>query len=182
MRKNGFVVLALLLCGMASCKQEENTYNTTDPRLQTNRYCNDPEAVNYNWGFPGKPDSTICIYPSDLYKGRFTFRDSVYDQDGYLDSVASQNTYQLTITTAGKNAIRVAGFCANTLALSAPRVGFQASLDTNAITGQIFCRPQDTVNGFITRNFSDTTQLQIQFTVYADTSIRTHRGTAVRQP
>ncbi len=182
MRKEAFVSLALLLLGMASCKPTDNKYNTTDPRLQTNTFCNDPAAVNFNWGFPGRPDSSVCVYPSDLYKGRFSFRDSVYDQDGYLDSAASQNTYALVISTAGKNAIRISGFCATTLTLTAPRTGFQATLDTNAVTGQIFCRPQDTVSGTITRAFSDTTQLQIQFTVYADTSVRTHRGTAVHQP
>ncbi len=172
---------ALLLLSVA-CKREENHYNTDAPELQTRSFCNDPAAVNYNWDFPGKPDSTTCIYPADLFSGRFLFRDSVYDEDGYPDSAASQREYSLTVSAVGKSALRLEGFCATTLTLTAPRTGFRALLDTNAVTGQLFCRPQDTVSGFLTRNLADSVRLQVQFTVYSDTSIRTHRGTAYRQP
>lgn len=181
MKKKWLWSALLLLCA-AACKREETHYNTDAPQLQTRHFCNDPEAVNYNWDFPGKPDSTTCVYPADLFRGKFLFRDSVYDGDGYLDSAASQNEYTIVVSGVGKNALRMAGFCSNPLTLTAPRSGFRATLDTNAITGQIFCRPQDTVNGFLLRNYADSTQLQVQFTVYANTSVRTHRGTAYRQP
>lgn len=172
----------LMVVAAVACKREENQYEDTAPQLDTRRFCNDPEAVNYNWDFPGKPDAATCIFPADLFRGIFSFRDSVYDSDGYLDTAASQKEYTLTISSAGKNAVRIAGFCAKELTLTAPRTGFRATIDSAFATGQIFCRPQDTVSGFLLRNFADSTRLQIQFTVLSDTSVRTHRGTAYRRP
>ncbi len=181
MKKKEWICGIGLVLFLFACKQEENKYNATDPRLQNRPFCNDPEAVNYNWDFPGKADPSVCFFPSDLFRGRFVFRDSVYDNDGYADSAAWRE-YTIHIIPQGKNALRIEGFCATALTLTAPRVGFRATLDTNAVSGQIFCRPQDTVSGFLLRNYADSTHLQIQFSVRSDTSIRTHRGTAYRQP
>ncbi|RYD51949.1 MAG: hypothetical protein EOP52_07125 [Sphingobacteriales bacterium] len=166
---------------LGSCKQVENTYNVTDPRLDSNRYCNDPEAVNYNWNFPGKPDNTVCVYPADLFKGNFLFNDSVTREDGSLDSVASTKQYLLTIAATGNNRVTLTGFCSQALVLTAPRTGFRALLDTTVGKGQLFCRPADTINGSLQRDLADTVGLRIAFTVISDTGTRVHYGTATRQ-
>ncbi len=174
-------VLVAGVSWLAGCKQIENTYNDTDPRLDSNRYCNDPEAVNYNWNFPGKPDNAVCVYPADLFKGNFLFKDSVTREDGTLDSVASTRQYLLSIAAAGNNRVTLTGFCSQVLILTAPRTGFRATLDTTVVKGQLFCRPADTVNGSLQRDLADTMGLKIAFTVISDTGTRVHYGTATRQ-
>ena len=71
------VVVMLCLSSFLACTKWADTQKPSDPRL-TQKYCNDPFAVNYNWGFPGLPDNSTCIFPSDLYVGTYLFHDSIY--------------------------------------------------------------------------------------------------------
>ena len=64
--------------------------------------------------------------------------------------------------------------------------GFQATVDTNAgdtatpNQGQIFCRPVDTLSGYINRDRLDSpTVLHFYFQVASDTGITTHLGSAI---
>lgn len=172
------------LLAVSSCKEKEKDYPATDPRLQTRRYCNDPSAVNYNWNFPGVPDNSTCFYGADLFKGDFLYRDSIYKPDGSLDSAASGTDYPLSILRIDSNKIGITGFCGGggeTLTLSAPRIGFRAVFDSTGPKGQRFCRVQDTVSGYLTRDLADSVRLQLFLTLISDTGTTTHRGTAYRR-
>src|SRR5579872_3418748 len=96
MRNISFIVIFFLMLteGVCSCSKYKDTKATADPRL-TNPYCNDTNAVNYNWGFPGKPDSTVCFYPTDVFKGIYTFNDSIFLQP--LGIFVRADTFLLTI-------------------------------------------------------------------------------------
>lgn len=172
-----------LLLGLGACTQDEKDYPATDPRLQTRRYCNSPSAVNYNWNFPGVPDNSICFYGADLFTGNFRYRDSIYKTSGALDSAASGKEYSLTILRLDSNRVSLTGFCnpAETLRLTAPRTGFRATLDSTGPKGQRFCRIQDTVSGYLTRNLADSTGVKLFLTLISDTGTTLHRGTAYRR-
>lgn len=182
----------LLLCCLAlcACQKWQDKQPPEDPRINEKKYCNDPYALNYNWDFPGMPDSTVCIYPADIFEGNYLFTDSLYSADNTFDSAASQQSYALRITRLSINKLAVHGFCSPTdsLLFTAERSTFRANADstiqlTDTTTGygQFFCRTQDTLSGFMMLSRTDSTLLKIDFTVVSDTDIRFHRGTAIRQ-
>lgn len=176
----GFFILAgiLLVVLIGACQKYKDKVTNGDPRL-TNPYCNDPNAVNYNWGFPGKPDSTICIFPNQLFVGRYVYYDSIYQAD-YSFSYASTDT--LLIFSTSHTALKMVGFCpiGDTMSLTAG-ISYVATVDTTEVKGQTLCRIQDTVSGTITKNLADTiAEVHINFTVYADTGTTYHIGTALK--
>ncbi len=180
-RLRTFFCAVSLLLGVASCTREEAQYPDTDPRL-SRPYCNDPEAVNYNWDFPGTPDNSVCLYPAEAFAGTFTFLDSVYNTDGTFDSAASLTTYTLRFDTLSRRVYLLRGFCADSaLRFSADRF-FRSTLDSLIPgAGQRLCRAADTVAGAVTRAVGDTARLTLSFSVRSDTGTAFHRGTAYRQ-
>ncbi len=172
-------ILAIGACTIGACKKWKDPAPTTDPRL-TNPYCNDPNAVNYNWGFPGKPDNSICFYPTDLFKGYYKFIDSVHLTSSNI-FIRADSGY-LNIAALSQYKIAVIGFCGgDSLKLTA--VGYTASIDsllgdtTTTARGQRLCRLQDTASGTITDNRIDSL-LHITFQVISDTGRTTHYATA----
>lgn len=176
MKRAALLLLAAIV--FAGCKKyEDQPGNGNDPRLQ-NPYCNDPEAVNYNWNFPGRPDSSVCTYPTDYFSGQYLFIDSVYLPDG---SVAFADSIYLSFTPLSRNKLGVTGFClpTDTLRLTVNRY-LRAIMDTNAVYGQLLCRPQDTITGYFWRSLEDSVQMHLNYTIATDTSTTTHAGTAIR--
>lgn len=176
----GIWVLLFGLFGL-SCKPTD--YSATAPdTLGTRFYCNDPEAVNYNWGFPGRPDNSLCFYPSDAFAGRYQYTDSIYLDDGSFDSARSLRTYPLTLRVIDRQKFSLSGFCSggDSLRLTATRF-FRATIDTTTANGQLFCRSQDSVLGTFSRTLEDTSRLRIELRVVSDTGTTIHRGTAYRQ-
>jgi hypothetical protein len=179
------LVLISLVSILLGCAKYSDPKGKRDSRLDSTFYCNDPNAVNYNWGFPGTPDSALCYYPADIYKGNYSFTDSIYNGDGSLDSAQSLSTYTLSFIRLSNRKIGVLGFCSpgDTLFLTVSRVTVVAEVDTLVGIGQKFCRTQDTVNGYLTDNRFDTlTSIKIDFSVISDTGLNYHRGTAYKLP
>lgn len=176
--KVSFVILLSVVLFAVSCKKWQDKPAVADPRL-TNPYCNDPNAVNYNWGFPGKPDNTVCFYASDLFKGTYTYTDSVFHTD-FL--AISTQTYTINIYPLSQTRVALVGLCAatDTLKLTGGKA-FLANIDTVIGYGQQACRPVDTIYGTITKDQAAAGVLHINFTVNSDTGITLHNGTAIKQ-
>ena len=173
----------IFLLGISATSCKPTDYTATAPDTLAGRvYCNDPEAVNYNWGFPGRPDNSICRFPTDFFSGTYDYIDSLYFPDGSLDSAGSLMRDTLRLRALDRQRFSLAGFCAggDTVRLTANRF-FRASIDTLLGAGQRFCRVQDTVSGTVVRTLEDTTRLRIFFTVVSDTGTIMHRGTAYRR-
>lgn len=171
--------LALLLI-LAGCKKYEDVAGPhTDPRFER-KYCNVPEAVNYNRDFPGTPDNTdaVCIYPTDIFKGRFLFTDSIYNEANLF---LRQEEKLLNMLALSRTKLAVAGFCpSSSLTFTANR-NQRADADSTFTNGQSLCRPTDTLTGYIFRGVDDSTHLQFEWRVASDTGVFFHRGTAVKQ-
>lgn len=183
-----FMVIAVCY----SCKKWQDPPQVTDPRITERKYCNDPAAVNYNWNFPGTPDSTTCFYPSDIFVGDYLFTDSIYRSDNSFDSAASLQVYTLHLFRLSKNKLAVVGFCmgGDSLRFTAERTTYKAYADSTIRTsdttydyGQYFCSMADTLTGNFYKQQTDTlgTHLFIDFTVVSDTGVDYHRGTAIKQ-
>ena len=169
----------------SSCLKWHDPKPYTDPKL-SNPYCNDPNAVNYNWGFPGRADDSICFYPADLFKGRFLFTDSIYSEVGLTDgNFLYALTDTLYFTALSQTKLAVTGFCGSkedSFHLTA--LSFNATIDTLAgdslttFQGQVpFCRILDTVNGTLFYSRIDS-QIHISFQIKSDTGLSSHVGKA----
>lgn len=173
----GFLGLTLVV----SCQKWKDSKPFTDPRIN-NPYCNDPNAVNYNWGFPGRPDDSVCFYPTDVYVGKYLFVDSVLHSDNsffYADSL-TLHFYALSQTK-----MAILGFCSagDSLKLTVDR-SMNAVIDSVIVGfGQSFCRTADTVSGTIEKVLTDTTNktFTVNFTVVSDTGVNFHTGTIIKQ-
>ncbi|MFI5196572.1 MAG: hypothetical protein ACHQD8_05740 [Chitinophagales bacterium] len=184
MRNIIFIAILLAVGGIMffSCAKWKDPKGY-DPNLP-HHYCNDPAAVNYNWNFPGKPDNTVCFYPTDLFGGTYFFRDSIYRDTLFIRA----DSFTLTMTAVSHTKINVAGFClnGNTITLTAGPT-YIATVDTtegDTTTinhGQMLCRIQDTVSGTISKDRVDSTLLHITLQVASDTGMTTHYGNARKQ-
>ena len=192
MRLLFIAILFVLGAGVIfSCNKYKDPAATTDPRL-TKPYCNDPAAVNYNWDFPGKPDNSVCFYPSDLFVGTYYLRDTVtIASSGFF---ISADSFFVTITrtsTTDKAKVGMRGdFCgpgSNFYLQMTATASYTANVDTtigDTLTphsGQQFCHIYDTINGQITRDRISDSVVFINLQVYSDTTTYTHQGRAVKQ-
>ncbi|HTN45366.1 MAG TPA: hypothetical protein VL098_03400 [Flavipsychrobacter sp.] len=174
----------------SACKKWVDPNPSVDPRITERRYCNDPQAVNYNWDFPGTQDSSVCFFPSDLFEGNYSFTDSIYFQDNSLDTNRTFQTYTLNITRTSKNQFKLAGFCGgNDINFTAQRTTYLAYADTtlklNDTTfafGQPLCRIQDTLTGTLSKSKTDSLSrhIYIEWRVVSDSGINFHKGTAIK--
>ena len=177
------VILVLLSAwGLYSCQKYHDPKAVNDPRL-TNPYCNDIAAINYDWGFPGRPDNSICYYAPDLFKGVYELDDSVFLKTDNI--FVRADTFEMTINRVSKTKMSLFGFCGNgdSLMLTA-NISYLATLDTTlidsmTIMGQPLCTIGDTVNGTINMNRINDSILYINFLVSSDTGVMTrHIGIA----
>jgi hypothetical protein len=176
-------VLALPVMIFYACKKyKDPAIATLDPRL-TNHYCNDPDAINYNWNFPGIEDSTICIYPVDSFVGTWTFHDTIYLESGDTESVQiKQLVFSATEDTL-KSHLAVNGWCGGNVPFYVTASKYnRADVDTipGGPFGQFLCAQTDTLNGYINKNTGDRNTMKIDFTINSAEGIKYHRGTAVR--
>ncbi|MCD6064583.1 MAG: hypothetical protein K0R82_2494 [Flavipsychrobacter sp.] len=186
MRRIGIFVLAATLAVVA-CKKYEDKIGVAD---LPNSYCNDPEAVNYNWNFPGKPDNSTCFYPDSVFAGTYILSDSVYYSEDFIFSRAQTDT--LTISKRGTDShsqltvewktcnIRM-NFTADRFYKATADSLFGA--DTIIRAGQLFCRPTDTLSGFMMKDRNDPKRLKVNFTIRTDTGSKVvfYNGTAIKQ-
>jgi hypothetical protein len=178
------IILSVLLLSwtVSSCKKWEDPVSQEEPRL-SNTYCNDPEAINYNWGFPGKPDNTVCVYGADLFAGNYTFNDTVHKVVNDLFLYA--DTRYLKMTKITNTRLRVDGFCEPGVELRVTaRSAYRVTVDSTFVDsltergGQLLCRREDTVSGSFTRDKVDSSLVYISLTVISDTGVTTHIGRA----
>jgi hypothetical protein len=163
---------------LASCQKWEDNPGKGDPRLDR-KYCNDPEAVNYNRDFPGTADNSVCYYPSDAFSGQYSFIDSIYDQGNKL--IKTENL-TLTLTALTHSKFKMEGLCSGggTVINFTSNRQLHADADSTVSSGQLFCRPLDTLSGYIAQNPVDSNRIRFTIQVVSDTAINLHEGMAYR--
>lgn len=177
--------LILIFSVLIGCTKADSS--KSDARLNNSTYCNEPEAINYNLGFPGVPDNTKCVFPTQVFKGSYLLYDSVLDADSKFKRI---DTLNLTLTAVNNVKLNLTGFCSGTLTLTANRY-YKSVVDslpivngsiTTMLSGQYLCgNMKDTISGFITKNQIDSTKITIDFTVASDSGIIFHKGTGTKK-
>jgi hypothetical protein len=172
------LLLAVVAVCIEGCKKYKDEPGQYDPRL-VRKYCNDPEAVNYNFDFPGTADNSVCFYPTDALKGTYNFVDSVYAGSTTL---VKEQTLTLVLSGENRTKLLISGFCGGgeQLRFTVNRA-LRATGDTTIANGQRMCRDKDTLSGYISRSLGDSTRLKFYLTVVSDTGVTQHQGTAYRQ-
>ncbi|MCB0696444.1 MAG: hypothetical protein KDC07_03720 [Chitinophagaceae bacterium] len=177
-----FIVVALLVY---SCSKKAPFDTVTEDDLATH-YCNDPLAINYNHGFPGTPDNSVCVYPTEVFTGTYSLTDSIYNGEYELDTILY---YTIGFKANSLTELRMYGFCpsGDSVRLTADRyykalVDSTLSLpDSNMVEGHVFCRAVDTIKGTINKYIGDSTMLRINLTIASDTGVNYHIGTGVKK-
>jgi hypothetical protein len=149
----GFIITIILLIA-PSCKRYKDPTPITTDKL-TQHFCNNPKAVNYNWGFPGIADSTLCFFPADLFIGNYTYYDSLLDDANgiYLPF----DTMDVTIAKINDSSIQLIGLCLATPFSAKATKNYRFTIDSTTAFGQVFCSNADTMNGTgIKVQFNDT--------------------------
>ena len=155
----------------------------------TNHYCNDPIAANYNRGFPGIPDSSVCEYATEYFEGNWQWVDSIFDKDLIFQQRQVRNlafTPASVATDTFRRHLTVSGICTNnnTLKITANKYAL-AMTDTliqGVYGGQLFCSNTDTVSGYFKRTTDTiTASMDIMLTENKLTGVFYHKGRAVKQ-
>lgn len=183
---NTYTFYFVLICSvLIGCTKTDTS--KSDARLNNTTYCNEPEAINYNLGFPGVPDNTKCIFPTQIFKGNYLLVDSVLDADSKLKRV---DTLNLTLAAVNNVALNLTGFCNGTVTLTANRyyksvvdsLPIQNGGNTSMLSGQYLCgNTKDTISGYILKSQADSTKINIDFTVASDSGIIFHKGTGTKK-
>lgn len=181
--KTGLLIGAVLCAALiASCLKSEDPEPASPPNELTSRYCNDPNAINYNWGFPGIADSTLCIYPVDHFLGQWTLTDSVFHADSSFNYAATQTlTFTATEDTL-RSHLKVSGLCdnGNMLLATADKYGRAVIDSMNYQTpGQFFCSQADTVTGSFQFWFSGKDTMDVRLNIIG-AEAGYHKGVAIR--
>lgn len=185
------IIFILLIAGIVyGCTKDEPFDTPNDEQFQS-RYCNDPKAINFNIGFPGVADNSICIYPTQVFNGSFNLRDSVFNGEFQLDTVLEYIvSFQKGLDSnqqPSNSKLILKGFCpaGDELTLTADRY-YKASVDSTMLVdstllpGQVFCRTTDTISGTISKYADDSNKIRINLIIYSDTGINYHIGTGIK--
>lgn len=179
-------IFILLITGIIySCSKKAEPFDTPNEEQFSSRYCNDPEAINFNIGFPGVADNSICIYPTEVFDGPYSLKDSILNGEFELDTVLDYTVYFQRISNTE---LTFNGFCpgGDKVTMTADRY-YKASVDSTFLVdstqlpGQVFCRTTDTISGTIKKDAADSNKIRINLIIYSDTGINYHIGTGVKK-
>jgi hypothetical protein len=177
--KRSFFIIIACLSSILGCTKWTDTQNAIDPRL-TQKYCNDPFAVNYNWGFPGMPDNSTCVFPSDVYVGTYVFHDSIYSIANVL---VDTNQVVLRVYKMKVDKVAILGFknLSDSIFVSVLKNG-NGSIDSlHNLPGQVLLSSLDTINGTCFKYITDTLRLKINWKTNTNMGIYFHKGSAIKQ-
>lgn len=185
------ILIGLVSMVLAACQKTEEPPKKYDDRLEK-RYCNDPDAINYNWDFPGTPDNSICFFPDEIFNGTYKLTDSLFD-GGFRFDTTSGRTFEITITSVDKVHMTVSGLVINSVCtlnnikITGDRY-YKASVDSTFspppdstfLNGFVIPCSPDTISGFFAKDPDDISRLRVNFTIFGDTGIYFRRGTAIK--
>jgi hypothetical protein len=169
--------IAMLILFFCSCKRYKDPAPFTDNRIHT-PYCNEPAAINYNWDFPGIPDNKVCIFPAQIFKGYYFYRDTVLDNTGL---VTATDSFPISITQIDTTHLNIVGFCGAKIHTAKANRFYTFTLDSLIGNGQNLCTTNDTIWGKGQKTgIGDTTLIKFFYTTLQNHDTVSHYGTATK--
>jgi len=181
--KKGILFIGLFISVLSvSCNKSGDKKGQDISDQLNSRYCNIPTAVNYNWGFPGIADNSICVFGTDFFVGNWMFVDTVRTSDS-MSLVIDTLYWQFSVVSndSTNSLLDVKGWCNNneTFRIITDKY-YSAITDTafNSLGYQILCNANDTLFGTVKKDVFDTTKLIINLTNYSANGVSYHKGLA----
>jgi hypothetical protein len=167
-----FVAVTLLL---TNCKPYKDPA-PVDLGL-TNPYCNNPFAVNFNWGFPGKPDNSVCIFPAEAFAGNYKLYDSITASTG----VSSFNdSSSITLIQTNDSTLTLTNHCAGNSYVVRATKTLQFYVDSVTALGAPFCNG-DTIAGLARKlNLADSI-ITYTYDLHNNGNQVKHKATLIKQ-
>jgi hypothetical protein len=109
----------------------------------TNPYCNNPFAVNFNWGFPGKPDNTVCIFPAQVFAGNYKLYDSITSNNA---STIFNDSALVSLAQLNDSTLTLSNHCVGNNYVVRATKTLQFYVDSTTLLGAPFCNG-DTIAG-----------------------------------
>lgn len=104
-------------------------------------YCNDARAINYNVGFPGIANDSICVFPVEPFEGNWTMIDTLLDDEMEIISTHQGQVSLVPIENDSiDNLFIMEGYCDNNFAIT-----FQAN---RYLLGMVFDNIEDEIGHF----------------------------------
>lgn len=183
--KPGLLIAVLSAVVLFACsKYKEPPPAGHYDELDKRPYCNDPIAVNYNWGFPGVPDSTKCIYAVDSFEGSWLFKDTVLLPNNDIAEIVDRNLTFTSTEDTIKTHLAVTGWCNGNIPfyITANKYG-RATIDSLpvGVPGQLLCVSTDTLNGNFNKRPYGPDTMKIELTITNAGGTRYHKGIAIKQ-
>jgi hypothetical protein len=174
--------ILLLFCFFAVFFSSCKPYKDPAPiitNVLTTHYCNNPKAVNYNWGFPGVADDAICFFPADLFVGQYTYYDSILDVGSSL--YLPFDTVDITIAKLTDSTIHILGQCVTVPLSAKASKNYRFALDSTTYLGQVFCGGGDTINGAGTKIQFNDTNFVYQYQLIKNGNLLNHKGWMIKK-
>lgn len=181
-----YIALSLgFICFFAACRKYVDPPPADQDDRLTNKYCNDSKAVNFNWGFPGIPDNTVCIYPIDSFLGTWLLTDTTLLPNGNIAAIEEKTLVFTSTEDSVKAYLAVTGWCNSNIALNLVANKYNlAVVDTvpGGEWGQYLCgNLTDTITGQFNKKTGQSNTMRLSVNISKPSGIEQHVGTAVKQ-
>ena len=176
------ILLLAVFIGVISCEKYTDKKGEDLSDQLTNKYCNIPYAVNYNWNFPGIADNATCFFAYEFFDGNWKFIDTVRQDSVLIRIDTLQISFERDVTDTAYTAIFMNGWCANSTIRFITDRFYNALSDTmpNGDNFQVVCASFDTIQASISKSIIDSTQLSIKFDVINNNGKYQHTGVGIR--
>lgn len=163
------IALCIFILNFISCEKYEDKAKKDIDDTLTNQYCNITDAINYNWGFPGEPNDSLCIFPVEPFIAySWTLIDTVLNEDMDILETRNRTIYfeEYTAIDTMKHMILMKDYCSenSSILLEANRHLLASVFDNmeNDI-GQLDCDGSSVLNGFISLDSLSADTLKLRF-------------------
>src|SRR5690625_160640 len=163
------LILCMLALGFVSCEKYEDKAQKDIEDALKNQYCNITDAINYNWGFPGEPNDSLCIFPVEPFIAySWTLLDTVFNEDFEVLETRNRTIYfeEYTAIDTLKHMMLMHDYCSenSSILLEANRHLLATVYDNiENDVGQLDCDESSVLNGFISLDSLSADTLKLRF-------------------
>lgn len=178
-------MLCVFMLGFISCdRYEDKTLQDWDDQ-DNSYYCNQADAINYNWGFPGLINDSICIFPNEVFEGTWYLTDTIFNDTLGIEQIQER---WVTIDWVADDTIsyklKMMGFCEEDQPLYFDANRFMLANivdDLEDTNGQLYCDLTSSISGNIRKDNIDSDTLYLQMLQQTNTDLLfTIKGRAIK--
>lgn len=175
--------IIIICCSAVSCSKVEEQQSPDISGQLTSHYCNDPDAANYNVGFPGIPDNSVCVYPYDKFLGEWEVHDSIFKADSSFHEVIIRHfNIQAATFDTNKTAMMIHDWCSTPIEIFCNKYGkaYIKNMLDYPDSAQVVCS-NDSIMGTFTLINNEDSAMRISLINKNTVGHFFHKSTAVKR-